>query len=187
MAREGRLTLRLLASDELTAAHVARLHELMRDAFAADEHGGFTEDDWQHALGGTHFLLETDGSIVCHASIVERELHVAGVPLRTAYVEAVATDPPRQRQGLGTQVMQAVGAFIDAGEWQLAALGTSSHGFYERLGWRTWRGPTSVRAADGDVPTREEDGYIMVRLTPRSPVVDWDAPISCAWRPGDVW
>jgi aminoglycoside 2'-N-acetyltransferase I len=166
---------------------VARLHELMRDAFAGDEHGGFTEEDWQHALGGTHFLLEADGGIVCHASVVERELHVAGVPLRTAYVEAVATDPPRQGQGLGTQVMQAVGAYIDAGELQLAALGTSSHGFYERLGWRTWRGPSLVRTLDGDVATPDEDGYIMVRLTPRSPALDWDAPISCAWRPGDVW
>ncbi len=187
MAAEGQLTLRLAASADLTVAEVARLHEVMRDAFAADEHGGFTEDDWQHALGGTHFLLEADGTIVSHASVVERELHVAGVPLRTAYVEAVATDPRRQRQGLGTQVMRAVGDFIDAGEWQLAALGTSSHGFYERLGWRTWRGPTSVRTQATDMPTPEEDGYIMVRLTPRSPGVDPDARISCEWRPGDVW
>jgi aminoglycoside 2'-N-acetyltransferase I len=187
VAGEGRLRLRQIASNELTAAEVTRLHELMHDAFAADEHGGFTEDDWQHALGGTHFLLELDGSIVSHAAVVERELHVDGVPFRTAYVEAVATDPDRQRQGLGTQVMQAVGALIDAGEWQLAALGTSSHGFYERLGWRTWRGPSSVRTAEGMVPTLDEDGYIMVRPTPRSPALDWGAPISCEWRAGDVW
>jgi aminoglycoside 2'-N-acetyltransferase I len=176
-----------MTSDELTAAEVARLHELMRDAFAGDEHGGFTEDDWQHALGGTHFLLELDGAIVCHAAVVTRELHVGGVPLRTAYVEAVATDPVRQGQGLGTQVMRAVGDFIDAGEWQLAALGTSSHGFYERLGWRTWPGPSFVRMPSGDVATPDEDGYIMVRLTPRSPGIDWSVPISCQWRPGDVW
>jgi aminoglycoside 2'-N-acetyltransferase I len=166
---------------------VARLRELMRDAFAADQHGGFTDEDWQHALGGTHFLLEAGGAIVCHAAVVERELHVGGVPLRTAYVEAVATDPHRQGQGLGTRVMQAVGAFIDAGDWQLAALGTSSHGFYERLGWRTWRGPSFVRATGGDVATPVEDGYIMVRPTPRSPALDWKAPISCDWRAGDVW
>ncbi|HEY8135116.1 MAG TPA: hypothetical protein VIF08_03680, partial [Candidatus Limnocylindrales bacterium] len=63
-------TLRTAHSDELTAAEVARLHELMRDAFADNEHGGFTDDDWQHALGGTHLLLEADGAIVCHASVV---------------------------------------------------------------------------------------------------------------------
>lgn len=181
------LALRQAASDELTAAEVARLGELMRDAFAADEHGGFADEDWQHALGGTHFLLEAEGEIVCHAAVVTRELHVDGVPLRTAYVEAVATEPRRQRQGLGTQVMRAVGALIDAGEWQLAALGTSSHAFYERLGWRTWRGPSFVRAAGGEVATLDEDGYIMVRPTPRSPALDWDASISCEWRAGDVW
>jgi aminoglycoside 2'-N-acetyltransferase I len=166
---------------------VTRLHELMHDAFVGDEHGGFTDDDWQHALGGTHFLLETNGEIVCHASVVTRELHVDGVPLTSAYVEAVATDPRLQRQGLGTQVMRAVGDFIDAGVWQIAALGTGSQGFYERLGWQIWRGPSFVRTGQGDQPTPDEDGFIMVRLTPRSPGVRPDAPISCEWRPGDVW
>lgn len=180
-------TLRTAKTTDLTDAEVARLRELMRDAFAGDEHGGFTEDDWQHALGGTHFLLESDGTVLCHASVVSRELHVDGVPLRTAYVEAVATDPRRQRHGLGTQVMRAVGDFIDTGDWQLAALGTGSQAFYERLGWRVWRGPSSVRTAKGDVATRDEDGYIMFRRTPQSPALREDAPISCEWRPGDVW
>jgi len=181
------LILRQVTTDQLTTAEVARLRELMRDAFAAHEHGGFTDDDWQHALGGTHFLLEADGAIVCHASVVTRELHVDNVPLTTAYVEAVATDPAGQRQGLGSQVMRTVGDFIDAGDWQLAALGTGSQRFYERLGWRVWDGPSSVRMAKGNVATPEEDGYIMVRLTPRSPGIDWSASISCDWRPGDVW
>ena len=180
-------TLRTVTTDELTTAEVARLRELMRDAFAGDEHGGFSEEDWQHALGGTHFLLESDGMIVSHASVVARELHVDGVPLRTAYVEAVATDPVRQRQGLGTQVMRSVGDFIDGGEWQVAALGTGSQAFYERLGWSVWRGPSFVRTADGDVATPDEDGYIMVRRTPLTPELRRDAPISCEWRPGDVW
>ena len=180
-------TLRQVKSSELTGAEVARLHELMRDAFEGDEHGGFTEDDWQHALGGMHFVLESDGTIVCHASVVTRDIHVDGVPLVTAYVEAVATEPRLQRQGLGSQVMRAVGDFIDAGEWQLAALGTGSQAFYERLGWRVWRGPSFVRAPGGDVATPDEDGYIMFRLTPRSPGLREDAPISCEWRPGDVW
>jgi aminoglycoside 2'-N-acetyltransferase I len=180
-------TLRRVKSDELTAAEVAHLRQLLRDAFAHDEHGGFTQEDWLHALGGTHFLLEADGTIVGHASVVTRDLHVAGVPLRTAYVEGVAAQPGRQRQGLGTEVMRAVGDFIDAGAWQLAALGTGSQRFYERLGWRVWRGPSAVRTPAGDVATPEEDGYIMVRLTPRSPAIDWGAPISCEWRSGDVW
>jgi aminoglycoside 2'-N-acetyltransferase I len=187
VAEAGRLELRRLASDELTDDEVARLRELMADAFAGDEHGGFADEDWQHALGGAHFILEEDGVIVSHAAVVTRELRVAGVPLRTAYVEAVATEPGRQGHGLGTQVMRAVGDFIDAGDWQLAALGTGSHGFYERLGWRTWRGPSSVRTTATEMATPDDDSYIMVRTTPRSPALDWDAPSSCEWRAGDVW
>jgi aminoglycoside 2'-N-acetyltransferase I len=180
-------TVRLVKSADLTPAEDERLHELMHDAFADDEHGGFTDEDWQHALGGTHFLLESDGAIVSHASVVTRDIHLGGVPLVTAYVEAVATMPSRQGQGFGTQVMRAVGGFIDDGDWQIAALGTGSQAFYERLGWRRWRGKSFVRKRTGDEATPDEDGYIMVRLTPRSPALNGDEPISCEWRPGDVW
>ena len=159
----------------------------MAAAFADDQHGGFTEADWQHAVGGAHFVLEADGVIVSHAAVVERDLHVAQRPLRAAYVEAVATDPARQGQGFGSEVMRAVGDYIDRAGFELAALGTGSQGFYERLGWRTWRGPSAVRTTEGEQPTPDEDGYIMVRLTPHSPALDWAAPISCEWRPGDVW
>jgi aminoglycoside 2'-N-acetyltransferase I len=71
--------------------------------------------------------------------------------------------------------------------FELGALGTGSQGFYERLGWQVWRGPTSVRTAEGEQPTPDEDGYVLVLLTPTSPVLDLGAPISCDWRPGDVW
>jgi hypothetical protein len=37
------------------------------------------------------------------------------------------------------------------------------------------------------VRTAEEDGNVLVRLTPTSPELDLSAPISCDWRPGDVW
>ncbi len=158
----------------------------MDAAFAGDEHGGFDDDDWEHALGGVHFLAVAGGSIVCHASVVERELHVAGRALLTGYVEAVATEPRLQGRGHGTAVIREVNEHLrDA--YQLGALGTGSHGFYERLGWETWRGPSSVRAADGDRRTPGEDGYIMVLRVPSTPALDLNAPISCEWRPGDVW
>jgi len=178
--------LRELASEELTAAEVAELRRLMADAFADDEHGGFDDDDWQHALGGRHFVLDQDGLIVCHASVVERELRVAAAALRTGYVEAVATVPALQGRGHGSTVMRAVNAFIVA-RFELGALGTSSHGFYERLGWQVWRGPSSVRAARGELATPDDDGYIMVLRTPASPSLALTDPISCDWRAGDVW
>jgi len=180
-----RTRLRRLRTDELTAAEIDAIRTLLWAAFPPGDEG-FTEDDWDHAVGGTHFVLDAGGRVVAHASVVERTLHVGGIPLRTGYVEAVATAPTLQGRGLGTIVMRDVDAWIDAG-FQLGALGTGSHHFYERLGWRTWRGPSSVRSAAGALPSPDDDGYIMVLATSTSPPLDLDAPISCEWRPGDAW
>jgi len=113
-------------------------------------------------------------------------LHIGGTPLRTGYVEAVATAPSHERRGLGTSVMRDVGTYISE-RFELGALGTGSHGFYERLGWVAWAGPSSVRMPDGERRTPDDDPYIMVLRTPSSPPLDITAPISCDWRPGDVW
>lgn len=177
---------RQLRTAELTAAETGAIRALLEAAFGSDEEERFTEDDWQHAVGGCHFVLDVAGEVVAHASVVERELHVGGVPLRTGYVEAVATAPAHQGAGFGTQVMRDVGAYIRE-RFELGALGTGSPRFYERLGWQTWRGPSSVRTASGLRRTPDEDGYILVLQTPASPPLDLTAPISCEWRPGDVW
>jgi aminoglycoside 2'-N-acetyltransferase I len=169
----------------LTEQEVQRLRDLLWSAFPPGEEE-FSENDWQHALGGRHFIGEVDGDIVSHASVVERTLEVGDRPVRTGYVEAVATAPDRQRQGFGSAVMAAAGEHIlDA--FDLGALGTGEHGFYERLGWRAWRGPTFVRAGNDRQRTPDEDGLILVLPTPTSPPLDFDAPLTCDWRAGDVW
>ena len=182
----GRIRVRRLTSAELGPADVAAVRALMVEAFGDDEEDAFRDEDWEHALGGIHVVAEVDGLIVAHASVVERELHVGGRPLRTGYVEAVATAPDRQGQGFGTLVMDEIGSIIREG-YELGALGTGSHDFYQRLGWQTWRGPAFVRGPGGDRRTPDEDGCILVLSTPRSPALDLTAAISCDWRPGDVW
>jgi aminoglycoside 2'-N-acetyltransferase I len=182
----GERAIHALPSDALNAQQIVEIRELLTQAFAGDEHGGFSEEDWQHALGGMHFIALVDGRIVAHASVVERELRVAGVPLRTGYVEAVATVPSEQSRGHGTAVMRDVGRHI-AADYQLGALGTGSQPFYERLGWQIWRGPSHVRVDGQERATPGEDGYIMVLVVPRTPAIDLGAPINCEWRPGDVW
>ena len=181
----GDVELRLIPTSELTAIEIEAIRTTLWAAFGDDPDVGFTEDDWVHALGGTHVVAEIDGRIVAHASVVPREIHVAGRPLATGYVEAVAVEPGRQRSGHGTAVMREAAAIV-AG-YDLGALGTGEHHFYERLGWRTWRGPSSVRTPSGDRATPDDDGNIMVLATPTSPTLDLDAPISCEWRPGDAW
>lgn len=155
-------------------------------AFESDEDERFTDADWDHALGGLHFVLEVDGRIAVHAAVVEREIRVGEQALRTGYVEAVATAPARQGVGLGSSLMGDVTAHI-RDVFELGALGTGRHRFYGRLGWRIWTGPSFVRAPDGRHATPDEDGNILVLTTPTTPPLDPTAPISCDWRPGDVW
>jgi aminoglycoside 2'-N-acetyltransferase I len=181
----GRVRLRRVGTDELTTFELEAIRALLWAAFPPGNEA-FTDDDWDHAIGGMHFVLDAGGRVVAHASVVERALVVGGRRLHTGYVEAVATEPGLQGRGLGTIVMRDVGAYVESG-FELGALGTGSHHFYERLGWRTWRGPSSVRTANGTLPTPDDDGYIMVLPTTASPALDLDAPISCEWRPGDVW
>lgn len=178
--------LRVLRTTELTGAEVLAIRAIMRDAFGSDPEERFSQDDWVHALGGRHFVLDVAGDIVTHASVVERELHIDGRPLRTGYVEAVATAPAHDAKGYGSQVMEAANAHI-RDRYELGALGTGRHRFYERLGWETWQGPAYVRGPAGEARTPDEEGYILVLRTPNSPPFDRTEPISCAWREGDVW
>lgn len=182
----GGMDVRARTSAELSPAEDAAIQAWLTAAFERDEHGGFTWEDWAHALGGTHFLLEEEERIIGHASVVERELHVDERPIRTGYVEAVAIHPERQRAGLGSRLMAAVNAHVDAA-FDLGALGTGKQPFYERLGWEIWQGPTFVRAAAGLQRSADEDGYILIRRTPSSPALRLTDPISCEWRPGDSW
>jgi aminoglycoside 2'-N-acetyltransferase I len=167
----------------MTHEEEAVLRRMFALAWGSDD---FSETDWGNALGGLHFVAEDERGILSHASVVPRELHVEERPLRTGYVEAMATRPELQGRGIGTEVLRAVNEHImDA--YELGALDTRSDWFYRRLGWVRWRGPTFVRTADGVLRTEDEDGNIMVLPTPASGPLDVDAAISCEWRPGDVW
>lgn len=180
------MTVRIATSEGLTPEEVGALRQLFDEAWRDHPDGAFTDDDWDHATGGLHFICDEEGMIVAHASVVERDIHAGEHPLATGYVEAVATRPGHERRGYGSAVIRAVGDHID-GTFQLGALATGSPGFYERLGWTVWKGPTFVRSEGGLVRTPEEDGSILVRLTPATPDLDFTAPISCDWRSGDVW
>jgi aminoglycoside 2'-N-acetyltransferase I len=180
------MRLRQVHTADLTRVEERAIRRLLEAAFGTADEDRFREEDWQHSVGGLHFVLDLGGEVVAHASVVERELHVAGMPLRTGYVEAVATAPGHQGRGFATRLMREVGTDI-RGRFELGALGTGLHGLYERLGWLTWAGPTSVRTPAGEQRTPEEDGYILVLPTSTSPPLDLAAPISCDWRPGDAW
>jgi aminoglycoside 2'-N-acetyltransferase I len=178
--------IRCVGSDDLTESEIASLRTLFAQAWP-DPDDAFTDEDWQHTLGGTHLLVQDDdGEVLAHASVVERTLWASGVDLATGYVEGVATRVPHRRRGLATAVMHAAGDRIDE-RFQLGGLGTDVFALYEPLGWRRWRGPTAVRTPEGDMPTPDDDGFVMVRLTPSTPPLDLDGPLVCDRRHGDVW
>jgi aminoglycoside 2'-N-acetyltransferase I len=156
------------------------------DAAWRGKGGVFTDEDREHAFGGMHFILEDRGEILAHASVVPRELHVGDHKLNTGYVEAVATWPEYQGRGLATTLMTAVGEYLDE-VFELGGLSAGVEGFYERFGWMVWQGPTYCRTDQGLVRTADDDEGVLVRLTPQTPALDLEAPISCNLRSGDVW
>ena len=172
----------VLATADLPPAVLGALRALLVAAFG----GTFSADDWDHTLGGRHALVTESGVLVAHAAVVERTLHVDGVPWRTGYVEGVATAPSRQGRGLGTLALGAATGLVRAG-YDLGALSTSAPGFYERLGWERWAGPTYVRDGGNLVRTPDEDGGVLVLLHGPSADVSLTAALACDARSGDAW
>lgn len=173
------VTLLVQASEELSSATRAAIIDLCAVAF--DEPFDRLFD---LLLGSCHLLAYADERLVSHACWVTRWLQPAGLPpLRTAYVEAVATHPDWQGRGYGTLVMRRLAKEIAA--YDLGGLSPAVAPFYTRLGWEDWRGPTAIRTADGLLPTPGEE--IMILRTPQTPPLDLDALITAEWRDGELW
>ncbi|MGD9903646.1 MAG: GNAT family N-acetyltransferase [Vicinamibacterales bacterium] len=172
----------VLATPDLSAADLEACRRLMDAAFT-----DFTADDWAHALGGWHAVVYQHGEVIAHGSVVARRIRIGDADHHAGYVEAVAVSPALQRHGLGTLVMGALHEVI-RGHFEVGVLSTGAHGFYERLGWQRWRGPTFVRQADGElVRSLEEDAGVMVLPPAAGGPLDLGAPIACDVRAGDSW
>lgn len=183
------LTIALCAGSELSSVQQTTLIDLCTRAFEED----FSElmatfDNSVHLLGQIEGQIE--GQIVSHALWVPRWLQVGDGPLlKTAYVEAVATEPSLQNRGYATAVMKAIAAEIAKPEHEfvLAALSPFSVPWYGRLGWEQWHGPLSIRTPRGPLRTAEEDGHVMILRLPQTPPLDRHAPLSAEWRLGELW
>lgn len=178
------ISLEVRPTELLGAETLAQLKELFFAAF--DDR--FDEEDWQHALGGQHVVVRdlSGGDVVAHAAVVERSLLVDGRPFRAGYVEAVATRPARQGQGLGRLVMSEVASMLGS-SYEMGALATGVPGFYQRLGWETWTGPVFAYDRDGNHPTPDEEGAVMVLRFGSSAEVDLASAIAAPVRSGDDW
>jgi aminoglycoside 2'-N-acetyltransferase I len=169
-------------SDALSSSILDGIRSMLDAAFDGD----FSDDDWNHAKGGTYVWLAGPHGVISHASIVERPLVCSGHSLNAGYVEAVATVATLRHQGYGTVVMTHINDLIRQ-RYALGALSTGSHAFYSALGWERWRGATLVETLHGRERTPDDDGSVMILRTSRTPRLNLDEEIVCASRPGDVW
>jgi aminoglycoside 2'-N-acetyltransferase I len=173
--------LRIAHTADLDASVIAAVRDLMNAVF-----DGVSDDTFDNALGGMHALVLEDGELIAHGSVVQRRLLHGGRALRTGYVEGVAVQADRRRQGLGAAVMAELERIIRSG-YHLGALGASPVGrlLYSVRGWRQWQGPSSAMTPDGITRTAKFDGAIYV--LPVSVPVDVTGELTCDWRSAALW
>ena len=104
------------------------------------------EPDFEHLFSylppaGLHVRGRLRDRLMSHAVVTTRWLQQGELPpMKTAYVDAVATARDCQGHGHGSTVMRAVAANVT--DYDIACLQTSdASAFYERLGWELWQGP----------------------------------------------
>ena len=180
MIGENRLKFRVVAGEDLTLEEREELVALCDLAYEEDMEEIINQfDDPVHVLG------EFQGKMVCHALWVTRFLQPEGFPpLRTAYVEAVATHPDFQHRGFASAIMRKVVEEIQ--DFDIAGLAPFNVDYYARLGWELWRGIMFERKEAGLVASPADERVMIYRL-PRTPALDLDAAISVEWRKGEVW
>jgi aminoglycoside 2'-N-acetyltransferase I len=174
--------LRIAHTADLDRATLRAAHALLVDVFE----GELTDDDWEHALGGVHALVWDGGTLIGHASIVQRRLLHGGRALRAGYVEGVGVSADQRRRGHGGAMMQALERVV-RGAYDLGALGATDEAaaFYAARGWSLWRGPSAALTPRGIQRTPHEDGCIYV--LPHTASLDPVAELCCDWRDGNVW
>lgn len=133
---------------------------------------------------GLHVLAYDERRLVGHAVVTTRWLQPANLPLlKTAYVDAVATHPHYQGQGIGSAVMRHLTTVIP--DYEIACLETERITFYSRLGWQEWRGMLAGRKDGELLPTLEQRGIMVLRLA-NTPLLDLDTSLVIEYD-GRIW
>ncbi len=133
---------------------------------------------------GLHVLAYDEGQLVSHAVVTTRWLQPDNLPLlKTAYVDAVATAPAYQRQGIGSSVMRHLASVIQ--DHELACLETERVSFYAQLDWEEWRGSLAGRKETELMPTPDQKGIMILRLI-HTPSLDLDDSLTVEYD-GRIW
>jgi aminoglycoside 2'-N-acetyltransferase I len=173
--------LRLAHTAGLEPAELRATRALLDEAF-----DDFSDEDWDHGLGGMHVLLRDDTGLAAHGAVVQRRIRHRGRWLRAGYVEAVAVRADVRRTGLGGRVMAELERVIERA-YDLGALAASEAGapLYAARGWQRWGGRVHALSPDGIVRLPEEEGYLWLRPA-LAGAPDPGHELVLDWRDGDV-
>ncbi|MFE9019398.1 GNAT family N-acetyltransferase [Streptomyces sp. NPDC007808] len=168
---------------DLTPAELRAIRALLDDAFDGD----FSDEDFDHGLGGMHVLVHDEaGRLVAHGAVVMRRVRHRDRWLRVGYVEAVAVRSDARRTGLGGLVMAELERVIDRA-YDAGMLSASDEGaaLYAARGWQVWSGRVCALGLQGVVRLPDEEGSTFVRpaLAGRP---DPAFELVFDWRDGDV-
>jgi predicted acetyltransferase len=181
MLKQEKLDIRIKANSELAADEHAEIIALTSQAFKRD-YTPFME----MLVAPTHIIGRYHGQLVSYVSWITRWMQIGKAsPIRTAYIEGMATEMGHRNKGFASQVMStAVDAIKD---YDIAALSTGSVSFYTRLGWQLWHGPLYCRKENELIAMPGEQGCVMVYALPKTPPLDLKAPASIEWREKEPW
>ena len=179
MKKTEALLFKISKSNDLSESEYEEILELCARAF---------EQDYKLFMDIFHNATHVQGFyqdlLVTHAAWVTRWLKFGDSPLlKTAYVEAVATDKNYQRRGLATSIMKKLAHEIR--DYDLGALSPGTPELYAELGWQMWRGPLYIRTHDGLVHTTSDS--VMILKLNKTLGLNLDAPLSAEWRKGKLW
>jgi aminoglycoside 2'-N-acetyltransferase I len=173
------LRLEVIQASHLTSKQLAAIHALCNQAYEEDLTPLFAT-----FIDATHVLGYYGKSIESHAMWVTRWLQAGdNPPMRTAYVEMVATGPSFQRRGFATAVMRRLADEIS--DFDLGGLCPAEPELYAKLGWVFWRGPLFIRTPERVIITPDE--RVMILRLPNTPALDLELPLSAEWREGELW
>ncbi|NUT24376.1 MAG: GNAT family N-acetyltransferase [Streptomyces sp.] len=172
---------------DLTPTELHAIRALLDEAFDGD----FSDEDFEHGLGGMHALVQDDaGRLVAHGSVIMRRVRHRERWLRVGYVEAVGVLPQARRTGLGGRVMAELERVIDRA-YDAGMLSASDEGaaLYAARGWQVWGGRVCGLGPEGVVRLADEEGSTFVRAALTSaltPALDPAFELVFDWRDGDV-
>ncbi|MYU21122.1 GNAT family N-acetyltransferase [Streptomyces sp. SID8352] len=171
---------RLAHTADLAPGELAAVRVLLDDAFDGD----FSDDDWDHTLGGLHALVHDGRGLAAHGAVVMRRVRHAGRWRRVGYVEGVAVRSDVRRTGLGGLVMGALETAVTRA-YDFGALSASADGaaLYASRGWTAWSGRILALGPGGPVRLADEEGSTHVWPAPDAAE---DPELLFDWRDGDV-